>query len=31
MYPKDKTNVSARLREVKENNIKDLFKKILGD
>jgi hypothetical protein len=31
VYPKGKNNVSARLREVKENNITDLFKKILGD
>ena len=31
VYPKDQSNVSARLREVKENNINDLFKKILGD
>ena len=31
VYPKDQGNVSTRLREVKENSIKDLFKKILGD
>tara|TARA_B100000700_G_scaffold328092_1_gene444737 strand:- start:281 stop:892 length:612 start_codon:yes stop_codon:yes gene_type:complete len=31
VYPRDRGNVSSRLREVKENNINDLFKKILGD
>ena len=31
VYPKDKSGISTRLREVKENNINDLFKKILGD
>jgi hypothetical protein len=31
VYPNEKNNVTARLREVKENNIDDLFKKILGD
>lgn len=31
VYPKDQGNMSTRLREVKENNINDLFKKILGD
>ena len=31
VYPKDKSNISARLREVKENSINDLFRKILGD
>jgi hypothetical protein len=30
MYPKDKPPISTRLREVKENSINDLFKKILG-
>jgi hypothetical protein len=31
VYPKGQKNMSSRLREVKENNITDLFKKILGD
>lgn len=31
VYPKDTPSVSARLREVKDNNINNLFKKILGD
>jgi len=31
VYAKDKQNFSSRLREVKENNVNDLFKKILGD
>ena len=31
VYPKGQTNISTRLREVKENSINDLFKKILGD
>jgi hypothetical protein len=31
VYPKNKSNFSSRLREVKENNISDLFKKILGE
>jgi len=31
VFPKGQSNVSSRLREVKENSIKDLFKKILGD
>jgi len=31
VYPKDQGNISTRLREVKENSINDLFKKILGD
>jgi len=31
VYPKEQGPMSARLREVKENNINDLFKKILGD
>tara|TARA_R100001079_G_scaffold93974_1_gene56771 strand:+ start:7863 stop:8480 length:618 start_codon:yes stop_codon:yes gene_type:complete len=32
VYPKDQmNNVSTRLREVKENSINDLFKKILGE
>ena len=31
VYPKDQANISSRLREVKENNINNLFKKILGD
>ena len=31
VYPKDQGNLSSRLREVKENNIDNLFKKILGD
>jgi hypothetical protein len=31
VYPKDQGSMSARLREVKENNINDLFSKILGD
>ena len=33
VYPNGKStgNISSRLREVKENNITDLFKKILGD
>ena len=31
MYPKGQGSMSARLREVKDNNINDLFKKILGD
>tara|TARA_Y100001937_G_C7135462_1_gene339742 strand:+ start:5036 stop:5644 length:609 start_codon:yes stop_codon:yes gene_type:complete len=31
VYPKGQQNVSSRLREVKENSINDLFKKILGD
>jgi hypothetical protein len=31
VYPKNQGNVSTRLREVKENSINDLFKKILGD
>ncbi len=29
--PKGQSNLSTRLREVKENSINDLFKKILGD
>jgi hypothetical protein len=31
VYPKEQGNVSTRLREVKRNNVNDLFKKILGD
>ena len=31
VYPKGQKNMSSRLREVKENSINDLFKKILGD
>ena len=31
IYPKNQGNMSTRLREVKENNINNLFKKILGD
>ena len=31
VYPKGQQNVYSRLREVKENSINDLFKKILGD
>ena len=31
VYPKNKNQMSSRLREVKENSINDLFKKILGD
>jgi hypothetical protein len=31
MYPNQKNNVTARLREVKENNIDNLFRKILGE
>jgi len=31
VYPKGQGTMTARLREVKENNINDLFKKILGD
>jgi len=31
VYPKGKSNLSTRLREVKENSINDLFRKILGD
>ena len=31
VYPKNSGGISTRLREVKENNINDLFKKILGD
>ena len=31
VYPKQNNNVSARLREVKEKNIDNLFKKILGE
>jgi len=31
VYPRDQGNISTRLREVKENNIDNLFKKILGD
>jgi len=31
VYPKDQGSVASRLREVKENSINDLFKKILGD
>ena len=31
VYPKNNSPMSTRLREVKENNINDLFKKILGD
>ena len=31
VYPNEKSNISARLREVKNNNINDLFKKILGE
>ena len=30
VYPRNKGNVAERLREVKENNINDLFKKLLG-
>ena len=30
VYPDKKMNVVTRIREVKENNINDLFKKILG-
>ena len=31
VYPKNQGNITNRLREVKENSINDLFKKILGD
>ena len=31
VYPNQKNNISTRLREVKENNINNLFKKILGE
>lgn len=31
MLPQGQNNISTRLREVKENNIDNLFKKILGD
>lgn len=31
VYPNQTNNVAARLREVKENNIDNLFKKILGE
>ena len=31
VYPNQKSSVSARLREVKGNNINNLFKKILGE
>ena len=31
VFPKNNNNVSTRLREVKENNINNLFKKILGE
>jgi hypothetical protein len=31
VYPNQTNNVTARLREVKENNIDNLFKKILGE
>jgi len=31
IFPKGQDNISTRLREVKENSINDLFKKILGD
>ena len=31
MFPRNEGNISTRLREVKENNINDLFKKILGE
>ena len=31
VYPDKKTNVVTRIREVKENNINNLFKKILGE
>tara|TARA_R110000824_G_scaffold75118_1_gene190718 strand:+ start:121 stop:735 length:615 start_codon:yes stop_codon:yes gene_type:complete len=31
IFPKGQGNISTRLREVKENSINDLFKKILGD
>ena len=31
VYPKNSKSMSSRLREVKENSINDLFKKILGD
>ena len=31
VYPERNKNITSRLREVKENNINDLFKKILGD
>lgn len=31
VYPKEQNQMSTRLREVKENSINDLFKKILGE
>jgi len=31
VYPRDQGSVSSRLREVKENSVNDLFRKILGD
>tara|TARA_Y100000593_G_scaffold93190_1_gene187167 strand:+ start:5336 stop:5947 length:612 start_codon:yes stop_codon:yes gene_type:complete len=31
VYPKEQGSISTRLREVKENSINDLFRKILGD
>jgi hypothetical protein len=31
VYPNDKVNITSRLREVKENSIENLFKKILKD
>jgi hypothetical protein len=31
MLPKGENNITSRLREVKENNINGLFKKILGE
>tara|TARA_R100001079_G_C4428602_1_gene143097 strand:+ start:290 stop:901 length:612 start_codon:yes stop_codon:yes gene_type:complete len=31
VYPKNQVNMTTRLREVKENNIDNLFRKILGD
>jgi hypothetical protein len=31
VYPKNNSSMTTRLREVKENSINDLFKKILGD
>ena len=31
VFPQEKGNISTRLREVKENSINDLFKRILGD
>ena len=31
VYPKGQSNMSSRLREAKENNSNNLFKKILGD